>query len=204
MRQTFLLGLLSTLIFFSGCASGPRHTSASAVQTRSWFLDPSTEFANYRTYAFLQATAVRYEDPLIHKKRSIGIFNGLGHKDEDERLNIAYTDELIWRVLQDEMGKKRYAQVAPSEADILVIYYGGPRPQTAPDNVRIVPHSFDSYFALNELQPQTFWVDVIDNKRSALIFRGWDNQVFTKGNATAENVIEATKGAIGFFPSTRH
>lgn len=203
MRKTLLASLLLTLLLLGGCASGPRHPAEANVTARSWFLDPSVEFANYRTYAFVQVTAVRYEDPVLKKKTPRSLLGSFGHKDEDKRMEIGYTDELIWRVLQDEMIKKRYIQSTPAEADILVLYYGGPRPQTAPEGVRIAPHSFDAYFARNELAPQTFWVDVIDNKQAKLIYRGWDNQIFTKGRATAEGVIDATKGAIGFFPSRR-
>lgn len=191
-----------TLLLMTGCST-PRHGGTSRTPaSQRWFLDPSTEFANYKTFGFLQVTAVRYDDPVGQPEKR-GLFGKRASTNEERRLVTHHTDELIWRVLREELQAKGYTQVQPADADILVIYYGGPRPQLPPQALRMRPSPFDSYFARNELQAQTFWVDIIDNKQKALIYRGWDNDSFVKIAPGAEKTIAATRNVIGFFPSRR-
>ena len=205
MRKIFLaVGLLS-LLTLGGCASAPQESEAPKQQ---WFMDPSVEFGHYRTFGFLQVTAIRYQDPMQPQdKLKPGFFNEVfsvfGHHKKEKRMPIHHTDELIWRVLADEMAAKGYTQVAPQDADLLVIYYGGPRPQTPPEGVKIEPHTFDKYFAQNELKPQTFFIDVLDAKQGTLIYRGWDNFTFVKNDPDPQRVIDATTATISFFPSKK-
>lgn len=196
-----LLAIIACLSLMTvGCATTGSSRSQLADSQR-WFVDPTTEMGNYRTYGFLQVTAVRYQEPIPPKpKYKQGIFTPFRER-KDPRLDNRYTDELIWRTLAEEMEKKGYTQVAPEMADVLVIYYGGPRPQTPPMGVKIEPHAFDGYFAQNELKPQTFFVDVLDGKKATLIYRGWDNTTFTSKTPEAQRVIDAAATAIGFFPS---
>jgi hypothetical protein len=178
---------------------------AAESAAHHWYLDPSTEMSSYKTYAFLQVTAVRYQDEIFDKKKKTKGFFGLfkQEKKEPKRPVIHHTDELIWRVIADEMAKKGYAQVAPVDADLLVIYYGGPRPQQPPQGVMLKPNTFDAYFVANELKPQTFFVDIIDAKAQMLVYRGWNNSTFSQQNPEPNRVVEATKHTVQEFPAVR-
>lgn len=201
--RTFLQlsGGLLLAALLGGCGTfGSSSPAVAQPNSQRWFLDPSTEFGNYRTFGFVQVTAVRYEDPSDLRKRH-GVWGKRPDTYEERRLATSHTDELIWRVLRDELQAKGYSQVQPADADVLVIYYGGPRPQLPPQGLRLQHQPFDAYFAQNEMQPQTFWVDIIDSKRNLLIYRGWDNETFGHDRADAARVIQATQQAVRFFPS---
>lgn len=201
--RTFLqlLGGFLLAALLSGCGTMRASDSAPPQPTsQRWFLDPSTEFGNYRTFGFVQVTAVRYEDPADLRKRH-GVWGKRPDTYEERRLATSHTDELIWRVLRDELQAKGYTQVQPADADVVVIYYGGPRPQLPPMGLRLQPQPFDTYFAQNELRPQTFWVDIIDTKRNLLIYRGWDNETFGRERPDPGRVISCAQQAVKFFPS---
>jgi len=201
-------------LFFAGCASGPARVAGQQEgATQQWFLDPSVSMASYKTYGMLQATAVRYQDPMPERKSGLkpGFFNEIkyymfGRDKEAKRLPVNHTDELIWRVLAEEMAAKGYAQVAPQDADILIAYYGGPRPQTSTEALKVKTGTFDTYWAQNELREETFFVDVIDNKTAQLVYRGWDQDTFTKDRMDRiepDKIVKAAQETIGFFPSRR-
>jgi hypothetical protein len=198
MRGIYLFCGLILALLGVGCATTPKAPEQAPLGQR-WYLDPATEMASYRTYGFLQVTAVRYEDPLDDKKYKKK--NPLDNPPK--RPQVQHTDELIWRVLADQMQAKGYAQVDPAQADIWVVYYGGPRPIAAMSQLRIKPHPFDEYFCQHELQKDSFFVDVIDAKLGTLIYRGWDNGTFTPQLPDPEKVIQTTQDLISFFPTSR-
>jgi len=211
-RSFFCGAILATIaVGLSGCASFPsmNKEEAPVAQPRRWFLDPSSELANYKTYGFLQVTAVRYQDPIEKdpKKKSkrsrVERMTGQ-NKEKDAPIEIQHTDELIWRILQDEMARKGYAQVNPTDADLWVIYYGGPRPIMPMSQLRIKSHPFDQYFAQNELTEDTFFVDIIDAKTQSLIYRGWDVNTFRREvTPEPDAAITAVQEAISFFPGKK-
>jgi hypothetical protein len=208
MRKHLPLVLLAlSLAFFHGCSTAPKSEAASAP-TQHYYLNPAVEFGACRTYGFLQVTAVRYvtqnavDGP--HKPQmpwDKGEWT-LHHKNRDGVV-IHHTDELIWRVIADEMEEKGYKQVEPTKADLLVVYYGGPRPQTAMDGIKIKDSPFDRYFAQNELMPNTFFVDVIDTKQEVLAYRGWDSRTFAARDPQPDQIIRAAEDCIDLFPSAR-
>ena len=201
MRKLILLPLFSVLLFLGGCST-PMLPVTEAPAAQRYYLDPSIEFQNYRTYGFLQVTAVRYagetEPPASDPA---GQAEWIKHHKDDKPVAAHYTDELIWRVLQDDMARKGYAQVDPSKADLLVVYYGGPRPLTPMSETRCKPNAFDSYFVRNELKPQSFFIDIVAAKQNTLLYRGWDNGTFARRDPEADRVISSIRSCINFFPS---
>lgn len=195
------LGLTAALLF-AGCSTFTTPKEPSTPQSQRYFLDPSIEFSNYHTYGFLQVTAVRYQDPISVDKKPK---NTLWGKKKENRAEIHHTDELIWRVLSDEMANKGYAQVAPSDAncDLWVIYYGGPRPISSAADLPVRGSTFDEYFWRNEFRPNTFFVDIIDVKRHKLIYRGWDNLLFVSPAPQPDDVVSSAQNCSSFFPSRR-
>lgn len=199
MNRLFLrfCGIMTLGLLWAGC--GHLAATPKADNSNKWFLDPSTEFANYKTYSFLQVTAVRYQDPILAKPAKKHFW-----QSEPKRPEIHHTDELIWRVLEGEMNAKGYSQVAQDKADIWIIYYGGPHSLTTNNPFGVKPHPFDTYFQTHEMTPDIFLVDVIDAKTHTLIYRGWDTTTFQKTlNPDAERVIDATEQTISFFPSRK-
>ncbi len=200
-----IVGACTLALLLAGCHSlrnGDDDQKPVGASTK-WFLDPSVEFGNYRSYGFLQVTAARYVDAEEPKQKVKRRWFGLGRDEKKKELEVHHTDEIIWRTLQEEMMHKGYAEETATAADLWVVYYGGPRPVSNPASLNIEPSTFDRYFTQNELTPQTFFVDVIDAKTRTLIYRGWDNGTFSQRDPAPERVVEATRKAASFFPSKR-
>lgn len=210
-RTLFPLFILALAFVLSGCSSLhlPKPSILQSKEpTREWYLNKNVELSHYRSYGFIQVTAARYSQPK-EKKRSLIEKVTFRNEYKDEPMVVHHTDEVIWRTIQEDMNQKGYAQVAPQEADLWVIYYGGPRPQRAPANLMVNAKPFDSYFCENELTKDTFFVDIIDAKTGDLLFRGWDNNTFYLSKSDIKHqrapdgykVISAVDEIIGFFPS---
>jgi len=198
MRRFIFSGVLTLVtLFLAGCASAP-----AAPQAQQYYLDPSVEMHHYHTYGFLQVMACRYLDEPMPANPAMQADYLKRHKHASAPVAVHYTDEIVWRVLQLEMEKRGYEQVEPTQADILIAYYGGPRPLTPMKSTRFQPCPFDEFFVRNELTAHSFFVDIIDTKRGVLLYRGWDNGTYLH-TATPEalNVIHSTQSCIGFFPS---
>ncbi len=205
MKRYFLplVALAGMATAFSGCAS-LNCPSKNEAPANSWYLDPATEMVNYKTYAFLQVTAARYQDPVDTVYRRSMWEKMRGKKKTANRPEIHHIDEIVWRTIQGEMDRKGYHQVAPDKADLWVAYYGGPRPSTPPADLKVNGGSFDTYFAANELHDDTFFVDVIDAKNKTLIYRGWNNKTFHKTPfPDADRVMGCATDTLSFFPSKR-
>jgi|GEM_PF-2225264 len=182
----------------AGCASAP-----ATPQAQRYYLDPSVEMYHYHTYGFLQVTACRYLDEAMPSDPVMQADYLKRHKHPDGPVSVHYTDEVVWRVLQLEMEKRGYQQVDPTQADILIAYYGGPRPLTPMKSTRFQPCAFDEFFVRNELTPHSFFVDLIDAKRGVLLYRGWDNSTYASSSTPEPfNVLLSTRSCIGFFPSS--
>ena len=202
MTRLYSIALSALAAFVAaGCSTAPKSPMATSQQ---YYLDPAVEMHHYRTYGFLQVTACRYLPERLPSDPALQADWLKHHKGKDEPVSVHFTDEVVWRVLQLEMEKKGYMQVDPSQADLLVAYYGGPRPQTPMRETRFEPCPFDSYFARNELTEKTFFVDVVDSHRGTLLYRGWDNSTYTSTfSPEPGKVLHSTHSCIDFFPSAQ-